>query len=314
MKIQNKLGIHVFEKHGNLDWELELLSMSLLSALSWKKYCGDIHLYTNKEYLDLITKWGLDNIYDSINTQIIETKSKEIDYDKYWAFSKLLVIESLKDSTPFTVFDLDLWLNEEIDFDNDCDLMMYHEEGFDESYHNNIYIDFNLMIPDSVKSLNLKKEILPTNAAVLHFNNGKIISEWVDLSKQIAIFNNDKQFSHKSIQMCFVEQRLLPMLLHKNNLKYSTFIDNRYLSHKVTEQDGEEWFPRLEDSTEEQISKFTKIKHVWGLKKLFHNDNLRDSVMEIVLKHLLGYRVFDKPYSKFVNELVRKYNHILTIP
>lgn len=312
MKIQNNLGIHVFEKHGKLDWELELLSMSLLSALSWKKFHGDIHLYANKEYLDLISLWGLDKVYNSIDTSIIETKSNEIDYRKYWAFSKLLVIESLKNTTPFTVLDLDLWIYDKLEFDNDSDIMMYHKEDFLESFRNNIYIDFHKMIPDSIKGMGLDKKVLPTNAAILHFNTNKIISEWVDLSKQIAIYNNDIEFNHKSIQMCFVEQRLLPMLLEKNNLKYSTFIDNCYLSHMVNYQDGEEWLPKIENSSEEQLNKFSKIKHVWGLKSLFHNDELRNLVMETVINSLSDYEINDKPYSKLWNELTSKYSYLLT--
>jgi len=314
MKIQNNSGIHVFEKHGKLDWELELLSMSLLSALSWKKFHGDIHLYANKEYLDTISLWGLDKVYDSIDTSIIETKSDEIDYKKYWAFSKILVIESLKNTIPFTVLDLDLWIYDKLEFDNDSDIMMYHKEDFLESFRNNIYIDFHKMIPDFIKEMDLDKKVLPTNAAILHFNTNKIISEWVDLSKKIAIYNNDIGFNHKSIQMCFVEQRLLPMLLERNNLKYSTFIDNCYLSHMVNHQDGEEWLPKIVNSSEEQLNKFYKIKHVWGLKSLFHNDELRNLVMETVINSLSDYEINDKPYSKLFNELTSKYSYLLTTP
>jgi hypothetical protein len=122
-----------------------------------------------------------------------------IDYIKYWAFSKILVIESLKNCTPFTVLDLDLWIYDKLEFDNDSDIMMYHKEDFLESFKNNIYIDFDKMIPDFIKEMGLDKKVLPTNAAILHFNTNQIISEWVDLSKQIAIYNNDIGFNHKSI-------------------------------------------------------------------------------------------------------------------
>jgi TfoX/Sxy family transcriptional regulator of competence genes len=40
----------------------------LASILTWKKHFGSIHLYTNKKFLETISKWDLHLEYDSINT------------------------------------------------------------------------------------------------------------------------------------------------------------------------------------------------------------------------------------------------------
>jgi len=303
MENLNDLGIHVFEKNGKLEWELELLTINLLSALSWKNFHGPIKLFCNTEYKQALSYWGIDTIYDEINTDLLDNKPQDIDYKQYWAFGKLLVIEHLKDSVPFTMIDTDLWINEKLNLNRNLDVIAYHKENFSIDYHNNTYPDFDFLIPDSIKKINLDKSILPTNCALLHINNLNFISEWIDLSKQIAKYNKEIEIPNKngSSKMCFVEQRLLPMILKKNGLKYETFIDHIYQSHLSEAQDGSEWLPRFENSTNDLLSKFNSIKHVWGLKKFFHYPDIKYAVMGACLEVLDLYPIKGKPYSKVYN-------------
>jgi hypothetical protein len=304
MKTLNNLGVHIFEKTGPLMWETDLLSMNLISALTWKTLHGPVHLYCNSEYKYLLETWGIDHIYDKIDTELLDNKSINIDFKKYWAFSKLLIIEQIKDSTPFTVFDTDLWFLDALEVDETCDMMMYHLEKFDIKHPHNVYIDFDQMVPQSIKEMNFDRGILPTNAAIMHFNNNEFIQEWIDLSKEVAIFNNNLTFNHKSAQMCFVEQRLLPMLLQKRNLKYSTFVDNVYRTDKMDSQDGSEWEPHLNSCSPKSKSKFEIIKHVWGLKNMFYDKILKYYVMDSVIRTLNQFPIMEQPYFKLWQKVV----------
>jgi hypothetical protein len=312
MKNSNQLGVHVFEKTKEIPFETEVIGINLVSILTWKLFHGPIVLYCNSEYLKVLQKWGLDRLYDSINTELLDTKPQDIDYEKYWAFVKLLVIKDLKERVPFTLFDNDLWVTTNLNFDSDSDLIVYHKEDYQESYHNNIYVDMDLMLPESIKKMNFDKTILPTNAAILHFNNKYFIDEWVDLSKQIVDYNKDLNFKHKSTQMCFVEQRLLPMLLTKRGFKYSTFIDNIYVTHKSDPQDGSEWYPHLNDTKGEMWDKFQSIKHVWGLKKSFTNPHIKSLVMENVINTLRNFNFTNTPYQGLLDTLVKDLEFIRT--
>lgn len=303
----NNLGIHVFEQIDDLEWESELVGFNLLSALSWKKFHGPVHLYCNTTYLNTLKKWGVDVVYDSINTEIIDNKPTELDYKEFWAYSKFVVLESLIGSTePFTLIDTDLWLLDKIDLDKDVDVIMYHKENFDINYWNNIYFDFDQFIPQHIKSLELDKTILPTNGALLHIKNPKFLLEWLQLSKDVVDFNyiNKIQLNNNSTKMCFIEQRLLPMLLQKQGFKYETFIKQVYQSQLVELQDGSEWLPRIENSSDIELTNFQKIKHVWGMKRYFKYPEIRNLVLDSTITCLSQYDIYDKPYKHLYSKLV----------
>jgi hypothetical protein len=304
------LGIHVFEQNGTLDWELEIVSINLLSLLSWKRFHGPIHLYCNDEYLQTLKKWGVDVFYDKIDTDVLRNKPLDVDYKTFYAFSKIYVLSKLDSSKPVTMIDNDLWILDKLNFDERCDVIMYHKESFSENYHHNVYPDFDDLLPTELISRNFDKSVLPTNTAILHIRNCSFIQEWFNLSESIAIYNQNPQTTHKnsSIKMCFIEQRLLPMLLKEKDLTYSTFIDHIYQTHLSEAQDGSEWFPLLENSSKLEIDKFMQIKHVWGMKKLFHYDQIRNLVMSSCSSCLTEYTsVSDLP---IVHELLNRYQPI----
>lgn len=306
-------GIHVFEQNGPLDWEKEVIAFNLLSILTWKNFQGPIHLYCNDEFLETLKKWKIDHLYDYINTDLIKQKPKDIDYTQYFAFSKLLVISHLKDKAPFTLIDNDLWILSKLDFNLDSDVIMYHKEDFDLNDTNNVYPDFDVLIPDSIKQLNLDKSVNPTNGAIMHFRNTDYVKEWYDLSYEIAKYNQHIKydFLNKSVRMCFIEQRLLPMLIKKNNLKSKTLIDNVYLSYNAHRQDGSEWSPNLNDSTSDQKTKFAIIKHVWGLKKFLFHPQIYRLVMGNFLETIENFEFKNPPFQELLDLIESDHNQSL---
>lgn len=307
----NNLGIHIFEQHTQLDWEIELISFNLLSALSWKEFQGPIHLYCNTMFLETLKRWGVDTVYDYINVDILNNKPNNIDYKEFWAFSKILVLDHLKNSKEkFTLVDNDLWLRGPIDTNRNYDVVVYHRENFDLNYHNNVYTDFDDFTPETFRKLDFDKSILPTNCALLTINNCVFIEEWVDLCKSIANFNYNSEIktNHKSTKMCFIEQRLLPMLLSKKELTLDTYLTTVYQSHLVEPQNGSEWYPRIENLPEKENLKFDNIKHVWGMKRLFHYAEIKKLVVESCLNSLSTYHMGDKPYFKLYTKLMESYS------
>jgi hypothetical protein len=310
MKNSINLGIHVYEQNKSLDWEEELIFFNLLSCLSWINFEGPIQLYTNQRYLDTLKRYGVDTLYQTINTKVLENKSNEIDYTQYWAFSKLIVLEHLKEENNFTLVDTDFWFLNKVDIPKNCDVVVYHREEFDNNYHQNPYPDFDFMLPESVREMNFDKTVLPTNTAFLRFNSNSFVDEWINLCKAIANYAIDKSVpnGHKSTKMCFVEQRLLPMLLKKRGLTYKPLINNVYRSHFIEPQDGSEWYPRLENTPQEDLRKFLSIKHVWGLKNFFDREDLRKMVMKVCLSNFNRQDFIGKPYQKLYDSIYLKYN------
>jgi hypothetical protein len=305
----NNIGIHIFEQNNPLEWEIEIVSINLLSALSWKRFHGPIHLYCNEIYYDTLKKWGVDKVYDYINTDVLDNKPKDIDYIIYWAYSKMIVLRHLKDNpTPYTIIDNDLWILSPLDLNKNCDVIMYHKENFDINFYKNVYVDFNYIITDEIKQLNLNSTTLPTNCALLHIKNNNFLVEWLDLCETMVKSNFDfNKFGTESSNMCFIEQRLLPMLLEKRGFTYDTFIDHIYQSHLIEAQDGSEWLPDLDTSSKESLTKFESIKHVWGLKKLLHYNEIKSLILSTLINSLREYDIEDKPYFNLVVRLVENY-------
>jgi len=301
----NNLGIYIFDQTSDLDYEIEIISFNLLSALSWINFQGPIHLYCNTRYLETLKKWGVDTLYEYINTEILDNKSEHIDYKQYWAYSKFEVIKNIQYETPFTIIDTDLWLNRTLKFNEKLDVMMYHKENFHNNYKNDTYPDFDFMIPDNLKEMNFDKSLLPTNCAILHIRNSNFIKDWISLSEEISSYNTNIKIpnGNKSTKMCFVEQRLLPMLLAKNGYKYDTFISQIYQSHLAETQDGSEWLPTIDNSSDVDKENFDSIKHVWGLKKYLNYKEIREMVIIITINTISLYPIKDKPYTKLCEEL-----------
>jgi hypothetical protein len=313
----NNLGIHVFEQTKVLDHELELLNFNLISALSWRKFHGPIHLYCNQDYLNTLKKWGVDTVYDYINTDVLDNKTNDIDYVQYWAFSKFIVLNHLvKLHKTFTLIDNDLWFLSPLDIKNSFDVMMYHREEFDLKYDKNIYVDFDYMLPEHLKLSINDKSILPTNAAILYVKNSNDIITWINTAFEIAKYNfgKSKDQESPSTKMCFVEQRLLPIVLSKQNINYGTFISQNYITQNIDLLDGSEWYPRIEDSITEEQERFNNIKHVWGLKKFLKYKEIWQLVISLTLEHLNQYQVIDKPYEKLVTNLIEEFNNSLANP
>jgi len=310
--MMNNLGIHIYESNAAINWETEMVTINLISALSWKKYQGPIKLYCNTDYYNILKKWGVDSVYDEINTDILDNKSNDIDYGKYWAFGKFLALEDLIENSPFTLLDTDLILFDKLPEIKDANVVMFHNENFSENYEHNHYPDFDFMLPESIKSRNFDKKILPTNCALIKFSTTEFISEWIELAKQIARFNSENHSEvndrHNSIRMCFVEQRLLPMLLQQRGITYQTYLETVYQSHLTEKQDGSEWLPLLDEASSSDHYILNNVKHVWGLKRFFGDDVIRSMVISLCLSKITEFELDNKPYKKLVDHMCRIYN------
>ena len=59
--MMNNLGFHVYESNAAINWETEMVTINLMSALSWKKHQGPIKLYCNTDYYNILKKWKEDS-------------------------------------------------------------------------------------------------------------------------------------------------------------------------------------------------------------------------------------------------------------
>lgn len=278
------LGIHVWRKSKNTKYDDIMLGVCLLSILSWKKFQGPIKLYTNHNYLDDLKKWKLDQYYDSIS--ILEDPSEEINQKTYWAWDKILVAN--KNKPPFVMVDNDLWISKKLNFDNNFELVGYHFENFDDSVDNSTYPKFKEKVPDSMK-FRWNEKILPINCALCFINNEKLLTEWFSSAKEIAKRNPLPWNENLSSNMCFIEQRLLPMITDELGMKTKSLIQHKYNSQLLGVLNGSEWTPPAYEWDSQLKEEFSSISHIWGLKNYLELDSLRTVIVELIFGELSKY-------------------------
>jgi hypothetical protein len=147
-----------------------------------------------------------------------------------------------------------------------------------------------------------KKWIMSVNMGLSLINSKPLLDKWIECAEEIAKHKSPK-FAHPSAKICFVEQRLLPMIAYELGLNWGTFIDPIYNTHLVEMQNGSEWTPNFNEWTPEMLSEFIKIKHVWGLKNYFENENIRSMVINNVLSTFEMYPKEKEKHSDLLEEI-----------
>jgi hypothetical protein len=300
---QQLTGVHIFEKLGPIEWEDELIAIQAISALSWKKFHGRVELYCNEEHLESLKKWGIDKIYDKINTSLLSNAPKNIDRNEYWTFCKIFVSANLK--PPFVLVDTDLWITDELHFDNTKSFVAYHEENYDWSRPYNFYVNFDNFVPEKYINyfdLNVK----PTNVALLFWNDEELLKSWYDIVYEILNENRKCELS-KLQKMTFLEQWLLPMNAVKTNKEYGVLIPQLYNSFFSSDPFHPNlWSPPVEKWGPDNWLTFNKIKHVWGLKKSFHILKIIRGVFETLYKTTKEYNLEEEYFLNIIKFIEKK--------
>lgn len=282
------LGIHVFEKYRIEEYDEILFASTLLSVLSWKKFHGPVHLYTNSFFLEEMKKRGIDRHYEKIDIEFIPSKSDRVDKNTYWSWNKMRLIPEL--DGPFVLIDNDLWISDSLEFDTTKTFMAYHKEYIHYDIETKNFPDFDFMIPFDFVG-RWKKWIMPMNTALLYVNgNKKFFKNWIRHAKIIAENSPDREgLKNPSVKTIFIEQRLLPMMAYEQDIDCSTFIPQIYNSHKSGANDESEWTPMISAWDDVMKEKFGKIHHIWGLKNHFDNKEIREYIIRSIISHLEEY-------------------------
>lgn len=261
--------------------------VQIASILFWRKNHGNISLYCNSEYLPIISKWGIDKLYTNINTECLDKMPYSDVSKKYWSFCKIHAALDISEiDKEFCIIDTDLWIQETINIDSNFQFIGYHAEQ-------NLDIPLN-PYPDPKTFLNnrdynlLSWDVLPINCAFLYLNSKDLVKEWYRWSVKVIELNKYKEILDYSADTIFIEQRLLPTISNALNLKSGTLIPNIYQPHIPPNDLGDEWEPRIGFDELNQYMSWN-IKHIWGLKKMYDNIDIRNIVINTVIDSLDNY-------------------------
>lgn len=262
------IGYHIYYQKNN-EINFVEISSQLASALFWKKYFGPIRLYCNSKFLETISLYKLDSLYDEINVDILDniTYSPKI-LSKYWSIPKLYAANEIsKSETTYCILDTDLWITNYFDWDKSKDFLAFHYENFDLKNKNNPYLIPSAFIDDYKEK---DWDLMAMNCAFMYINNQQMVFDWFKYADNVIKLNKTvKTKNKKDVYTLFIEQRAITYICEKLKLNYGTLIPNIFISGLSS--DKELWTPKLNVSNLPQ----KYIKHIWGLKKFYDSITLK---------------------------------------
>lgn len=197
----------------------------ILSALKWKQYGNTMVMYTDSETLNNMKLYGIDTLYDEINTSVLDNEEnyKDIDLYCFWAMPKILAYkhEALELGNDVVMSDMDVVPMSDISrFWRNCNVAVWSNKEYIE--FKSIYPNINeLPIPDGYKFPKwFTGNAKPLNTGIIHINDKKIIETYIDEILKMATNNHKGKECPNWVTMCNAEQRTLGELIKYNNLSY----------------------------------------------------------------------------------------------
>lgn len=264
----NLTGIHVFKSVSASSYSEHVLMIQTISALEWKKHNGPIHLYTTKKDLKFFEALGMDQLYDNINTDVLEQKD-DIYWPHFGAASKMKVLNSIEEF-PVAFIDNDLIYREKIEI-KDESIIYLHDEG---RFHKNYPpLDF-LSKRDGYEFPQMEslETCHPINVGLFVINDVKLRDEYCALAMDFMTKNSKKpapvKWAPEGLRIfwkpLFVEQRLLSAVVDNGKYKKRQLFPYTYMGDTLrwrSWETGEE-YTHGELAQRETLTWF----HLWGEK------------------------------------------------
>lgn len=204
-----------------------ILLVWALSAIKWKQFGNDMIMYTDKETLNNMKKFGLDTLYDEINTDLFENGSicKNINFDYFWAMPKILSLhyETYHLGNNVLVSDQDVVPTSDFSRLYDmCDVLVWSNKEYVEDKRLYPNLD-KLSLPEDYKLPEwFTGKTQPLNTGVIHFRKKEDAIEYCDeVIKYVSNNKNDKN-NVRAITMCNAEQRMIGEFLNHKDYSYMT--------------------------------------------------------------------------------------------
>jgi hypothetical protein len=261
-----------------------LLLCQILSALFWKKYNGEVHLYTDREGFNYYQKLGVHKFYDYVNIDLLENY-ENVNPEVFWAAGKLYIEKVLP--CPFVMLDTDLYLEMNLNEVNyyATPISSTHLEDTYEPYYPSIdkvlsHTKYNF--PE-----NFKWDKRAFNVSLLYWGDDKIKNDFIDIA--FGYMNNSNpqkvNIDEYHSRIIFAEQKLLGEYIFSNNIPFTTLIKESYNPRGVEKNDEQLWYDYGNGENKDKISK--KMLHIWGRKKIFDVNITEREVIEHLFMDLV---------------------------
>ena len=288
---------YIIYDDSNLD-ALELMTQ-ILSVSKFKEINPNIPFvfYTNSKSLEVYKEYGVDKLYDEINTEILDKYPSTKINKRFWASPKLWVMHNLNE--PFCIMDTDLVLYEPMEKYNNYGLSYLHRESpasYPRLYEVSTPKDFEW----DVMEVECFRKSLPINCACMVWNDVTFLKEYTSRYFEFVFKNKGEMFNIQSDNewvsshgpQILAEQWLLAAML-----EYKILQDQPVFAKSICPviYASVDFIPFSIDDGHLQadIILSGSIFHLWGGKKYYEDGKLEEylklkiTLLEVVKSNLM---------------------------
>jgi hypothetical protein len=194
------------------------------SVLTWKYFYPEhtTNLYCDDHSKAIIQNMGILDLWDNVNTEVLNKKQYEFDQDAFWASSKLKVISEIK--APFVILDLDLFIKTKFIPEDywKCDIIGNFMEITKNHYLEPYKLRKYMELPD------YDWDDKAINVAFLYINNEELRKIYAQTALEWMRTMTKKGGDINGLNMVFCEQKLLWQLVKHYDLSHK-FLFNETL-------------------------------------------------------------------------------------
>ena len=264
--------------------DYEVLTL-ILSALYWKKNIGPTKLYTDNKGLEFLSNSMDMNIWDEIDTEVLEeyNNNTKINHRQFFAASKVYALS--KEKVPFCSVDIDLLYRGKGTKLCKGDLTTLHLEKITPSSYPNPK-KFNESEKSNILSKYAWRKRTAINCGLIYFGNQELLDRY---TKEALTFieDNPTPFDVEDTKltiMTLAEQRLLGEVAHDMKLKVKSLVkvpfDNEKPVKFINETLNSVGIVPENRFDGKGVGLNGEVIHLWGYKSFLSTDiKIWDSIL-----------------------------------
>lgn len=281
--------IHTFISHDDTKITEVSLLTQVLSALSWKHHnpSDTLWLYTNTKTLSEYKSYGIDKLYDKIDTDVLDRYPSNINNKVFWATPKLWVMKN--QTTPFVNLDTDFVFHKKLQMIDDSVVFLHQENPT--TYPFPTKLEHSDDFKWSEIELSGFLNSLPVNTALSIWTDISFLQKYLDRyfefvtnnEGRMTLTEDEVRYTHKNGAQLTSEQWLLSAMIlleQQTNENFSSKSLLPILSHIAgfKPQDYNMPLPQLMEGVNNSMF------HLWNSKSVFEMGNY--SVFTALVKSL----------------------------